>query len=290
MSESMVDLLSQGRDREAQASKIYGLVVGLVTNNKDPDQLGRVKVKFPWLDDTVESWWARLAYPMGGKQRGYWFIPEVDDEVLVGFEHGDVRHPYIVGSLYNGVDKPPSAAACAQGRDFNQDGKNDLRFIRSRSGHLLVFDDKDGSEIITLVDKTGNHKIEVDSKNKKIVLTNTDGDIEVHCPQGKFLVDCKQLDVHSSQDSQMKADTTFTIKSGTDYDCEAGASATFKSSTGMTVQAGTSLDASSGTSFSVSGGTTVDIEAQLSMKVNGLTAQYLGSTQVQIQGAIVQIN
>src|SRR6516162_486840 len=116
MTESIIDILSQGRDREAQASKIYGLVVGIVTNNKDPDGLGRIKVKFPWLDDKLESWWARLAYPMVGKKMGFFYLPEINDEVLVGFEHGDVRFPYILGSLYNGVDKPPAAGAADKGR------------------------------------------------------------------------------------------------------------------------------------------------------------------------------
>ena len=107
--ESIIDILSQGRDREAQASKIYGFVIGIVTNNQDPDGLCRVKVKFPWLSDEVESWWARCAQPMAGADRGTMLIPEIDDEVLIGFEHGDVRFPYVVGALHNGVDKPPKA-------------------------------------------------------------------------------------------------------------------------------------------------------------------------------------
>src|SRR5438067_2533748 len=105
--ESMIDLLTTGRDREAQASKIYGVVVGLVVNNRDPEGLGRVKVMFPWLDDSCESWWARIAFTMAGPGRGFWWIPEVNDEVLVCFEHGDVRFPYIIGGLYNGQDRPP---------------------------------------------------------------------------------------------------------------------------------------------------------------------------------------
>src|SRR2546421_10678153 len=107
MGESISDILHQGRDEAGRASKIYGLVVALVTNNQDPDKLGRVKVKFPWLDDQVESWWARIAYPMAGKERGFWWVPEIDDEGLVGLEHGDVRFPYIAGALHNGQDKPP---------------------------------------------------------------------------------------------------------------------------------------------------------------------------------------
>ena len=78
-----------------------------MTNIKGgPDGLGRIKVKFPWLSDSLESDWARIVYPGAGKERGFMFTPEVDDEVIVCFEHGDFRRPYVLGGLFNGVDKP----------------------------------------------------------------------------------------------------------------------------------------------------------------------------------------
>src|SRR5262249_55069754 len=121
---ALLDLLMtrQGDERD----RIYGVVVGVVTNNQDPDKLGRVKVKFPWLSADHESGWARIACPMAGNGRGFFFLPEVDDEVLIAFEHGRVEFPYVVGSLYNGKDKPPGD---------NGDGKNNLRSLKSRSGH-----------------------------------------------------------------------------------------------------------------------------------------------------------
>ena len=93
----------------APASLPLGLsvVVGRVVNNKDTEGLGRVKVKFEWLSDLNESAWARIAAPTAGKDRGIYFLPEIDDEVLVAFAHGDVRFPYVIGSLWNGVDVPP---------------------------------------------------------------------------------------------------------------------------------------------------------------------------------------
>src|SRR5688500_18532321 len=184
MAEGMLQTISNAKDVTPSQAKFYGVVVGLVTNNKDTEdtrgnKIGRVKVKFPWLSDTVESFWCRLAYPMGGKERGYWWIPEIDDEVLVAFQHGDMRDGYIIGGLYNGKDKPPKCDDVTStfagtgydhggygtsGRDFNEDGKNDLRFIRSRSGHLFIFDDKDNEEKITLCDKTGEHRLEIRSE------------------------------------------------------------------------------------------------------------------------------
>jgi uncharacterized protein involved in type VI secretion and phage assembly len=83
--------------------------VAIVTNNNAEDDYGQVKVKYPWMDDSQESFWARIAGPGGGKQRGLYFLPEVDDEVLVAFEQGDFNHPYIIGGLYNGKDAPPLA-------------------------------------------------------------------------------------------------------------------------------------------------------------------------------------
>lgn len=83
-----------------------GLSIGLVTNNDDPDKQGRVRVKFPNLGDAIESTWARIATPGAGKDRGMMFLPDVGDEVVVAFEHGDTRRPVVLGALYNGKDKP----------------------------------------------------------------------------------------------------------------------------------------------------------------------------------------
>jgi uncharacterized protein involved in type VI secretion and phage assembly len=83
------------------------LVIGIVTNNKDPDGLGRVRVKFPALGSDIEGWWARVATINAGNERGLYMMPEVDDEVVVAFEHGDTRRPIVIGSLYHGKAKVP---------------------------------------------------------------------------------------------------------------------------------------------------------------------------------------
>ena len=119
------------------------MVVGIVTNNQDPDGMGRIKVRLPFSSDTDESNWARIAVPMAGKDRGFYFLPEIDDEVLVAFEHGDPRFPFILGALWNGQDTPPAN---------NDDGKNDVRVIKSRSGHVIRLTDKDGEEKIEIID------------------------------------------------------------------------------------------------------------------------------------------
>lgn len=109
-----------------------GVAIAVVRENKDDSGQGRVKVNYPWHSQPRESYWARVAASMSGKQRGMYFMPEVGDEVLVAFERGDLRFPYVLGSLWNGVDKAP----------FNNgDGKNDVRALYTRKGHKLTFDD-----------------------------------------------------------------------------------------------------------------------------------------------------
>lgn len=139
-----------------------GVSVAIVTNTKDPDGLGRVKLRLPWLADDTETDWARIAVPMAGPQRGLFFPPEVNDEVLVAFEHGSSQRPYVVGALWNGVDKPP---------DANADGKNDIRMIKSRSGHVVRLTDKDGAEKIEIIDKSGKNSITLDTAANAVKIT-----------------------------------------------------------------------------------------------------------------------
>lgn len=143
--------------------KINGVVVGIVKSLKDEQNLGRVQVYFPWLSETNKSYWARIATLMAGAKRGSWFMPEIDDEVLVAFEHGDTQHPYIVGFLWNGVDKPP-----------NQDINTSVRRIKTVSGHVIEFDDRNGNEDITIRTQ-GGHKIEMKDAAPASVTITTNG-------------------------------------------------------------------------------------------------------------------
>ena len=178
---ALFDLVESDREK-MKGDRIEGIVLGIVTNNHDPEKVGRVKIKFPWLTDSDESYWARVATLMAGNDRGTFFLPEVGDEVLVAFDHGDINHPYVLGSLWNGVDTPP---------ETNADGKNNIRKIKSRSGHEIIFDDNDeekkekieirtkaghtivlddsaGAEKIEIKDKTGNNTITIDSVQNSI--------------------------------------------------------------------------------------------------------------------------
>jgi uncharacterized protein involved in type VI secretion and phage assembly len=128
------------------ASRIYGVVVGIVTNNKDPLEMARVKVKLPALSDDYETQWARLVTPMAGNDRGLYYLPEVNDEVLVAFEDGIIERPFVLGAVWNGKDKPPES---------NSDGQNNMRTMKSRSGHIIRLDDTAGPKRYTSSTRPG---------------------------------------------------------------------------------------------------------------------------------------
>ena len=183
-----------------------GIAIGIVSNLEDPEGLGRVLLTYPLLEDQ-ESQWARLAVPMAGPDRGTFFRPEVDDEVLVAFEHGDVRRPYILGSLWSTTDQPPA--------DDGNAKENNWRFIKSRSGHVIKFNDTQGSETIEIIDKNEKHKIIIDSANEKIQIICDSGDIELTASAGKFKVDASEVEIKASGSMKLEASGQNSIKGAT---------------------------------------------------------------------------
>lgn len=156
----------------------YGAFPALVTDNVDPDGQGRVKISLPWSADTAGGsyeTWARLATFMAGNNRGSWFIPDVDDEVLIVFEGGDPRRPYVIGSLWNGSDAPPESMDSA--------GNNFKKVLRSRNGVKLTLDDNDGREQMiletpggqTLTLKDGPGAVEIVDSNGNSIKLETSG-------------------------------------------------------------------------------------------------------------------
>ena len=179
-----------------------GVVVGIVSNNQDPDDRGRVKLRFPWFDDSLESNWAPVASPMAGKDRGFFWLPEIDDEVLVAFDHGDINHPYVVGSLWNGIDKPPKRTnEVISGGNVNQ------RIIKSRSGHVITIDDTSGQESISIVDKTGSNSIKLESPTNKLTVA-VNGDMILDASRGNLSLKGLTVSVEGIQSLTVKAPQT----------------------------------------------------------------------------------
>jgi uncharacterized protein involved in type VI secretion and phage assembly len=199
---NFLELMSEIEGSDGRAARINGVVVGVVTNNQDPEKMGRVKVKFPWLSDADESNWARVAAPMAGNARGFYFLPEVDDEVLVAFEHGDARFPYVVGALWNGTDAPP---------EDNGDGKNNVRVIKSRSGHVIRLTDEDGKEKIEIIDKSEKNSIVIDTSKNTLTIT-TDKDIVFSAAQGSIKLDAQKIEIKSSADTKIESGAGMDVK------------------------------------------------------------------------------
>lgn len=185
-------------------SRYFGVAFAVVTNNKDPDGLGRVKVKLPWMADTAESDWARVVTPMAGAARGFYFLPEVDDEVLVAFEHGNPESPYVLGALWNGKDKPPES---------NSDGKNDRRTIKSRSGHVIRLTDADGAEKIEIIDKSAKNSIVISTKDNTITIT-ADADISIQAGKGKLTLGGNGIEITSKAAVKIEAKQNLDLKAG----------------------------------------------------------------------------
>jgi uncharacterized protein involved in type VI secretion and phage assembly len=193
---SLLDLLQAPQG--AAGSRIPGVVTGVVTNNQDPEKLGRVKVRFPWLADQQESDWARVAAPMAGNGHGAWLLPQVEDEVLVAFDRGDPRFPYVVGALWSKPAPPP---------DPGGGPRADVQVIRSRSGHVVRLDDRKDQEKIEITDKSGKNSIVISTKDNAITLS-CDGDLTLQSREGKLVLKARKgVEVTSTDALALKGKT-----------------------------------------------------------------------------------
>lgn len=273
-------------DAEYRESKIYGVVVGVVTNNKDPDKLARVKVKFPWLAEEDESDWARLATFMAGSDRGMYCVPEVGDEVLVMFEHGDINYPYVMGSVWNGKEKP---------HRNNEDGKNNIREFKSRSGHLFTFDDTKDDEKIIIQDKAGKRKLEISVKGKSILIENTEdkgtislkskGDVSIESEAGKVTIKSKEQMALSSSAN------TLSLESKKDMSAKSSAKLALSSKSNMTAASSAAFEATSKGKMKLASSASADISASASMNVKASASMNLKSSGALVaKGSVIKLN
>ncbi len=198
---SLVDLMTPKGKRGWGNS----VVIGMVTNNDDPDKLGRVRVQYPALGEGTESWWARIASPNAGNARGLLMMPQVGDEVVIGFEHDDVQHPYVLGSLWNGHAKP---------------------------GDDLVL--TDGSFSLQ-----SDQKIQIHSKDAITIKTDKDYTLETTGKVSQKSQD--EMHVEGSQAVTIKAGTTVTIEAETELTLKCGMAKIDLSSTGTVQVSGSQI-------------------------------------------------
>jgi phage protein D/phage baseplate assembly protein gpV len=255
---TLIGLVSQGAAGlpSGVGQLVHGAVPAVVTQVKDdPDSLSRVKVKFPWLDDSFSSDWARVVSPGAGKDRGVAFLPEIDDEVLVCFEQGDFRRPYVLGGLYNGVDLPKDSGSLVDSANNNIG----VRAWTTRAGHSLKFTDTDSGKGVKL--STGGEQVEsleLDAAGHTITISSS-GDITIKSGDaGKI-----------------------SITAGTSMTLEATSSLELKAPT-VTIKGDGKVEVKSDGQLALEG-------SQASLKGQAM-ASINGGALLEIQGGLVKIN
>jgi len=243
---NIVDLLQQ--DSGKSDDKMYGLTLGIVTNTEDPDNLGRVKIQLLLRDTSDnETEWVRVAVPFAGKSMGAYFIPDVDDEVLVGFINGDIHKPFVIAGLWNSKNSPPVD---------NEGGKNLTKMIKTKSGIEVILEDSedgessmvdiktpkglhvtmtDKDEVIKVADKGGKNGVKIDTKGGQIDVTS-DKKVIVKTGGSQIILDGagQKIDIKTTTLSikaakiDINADASMTIKSGGMLNVEAGGPANLK--------------------------------------------------------------
>ena len=183
-----------------------GVALAIVVDNKDDSGTGRIKVRLE--DSPGETLTARVATPMTGAGRGVYFIPEEGDEVLVAYEHGEPRRPYVIGSLWNSQDRAPLT---------NADGLNDVRRIRTRKGHLLTFDDGAKGRVEVALNDGKHLAIDDDGirlddgKGNGVTIQSASGAVTIQAA-GSIKVKASQISLESSGTIDVKAAGTLTLR------------------------------------------------------------------------------
>ena len=186
------------------------LMIGIVTDNKDPDKMGRIQIAFPSLLDGP-TMWTRIVTPLAGEGKGQYFLPEIDDEVLVAINQSDFSSAYVLGSLWGTQRKPPE--------EMYHD-ENNLKVIRTRSGSTITFDDADGEERIEIKDK--NENTILISTGDKLIKIQSKGNIELYA-ESDIILQGKKV--------QIKADDSIEAKAGSSMSLDGGGTAELKAGT-----------------------------------------------------------
>ncbi len=290
----LFDILS-GENPES-TGRFYGVVTAKVTENKDPLQMGRIKVRFPWLREGEEdSNWVRLSSRMAGNNLGTWNLPDIDDEALVAFEHGDFRFPYLVGMLWSKPSRPPKVGDLlhlidADGADpndeRNKNGANRYRAIRSKASNMVVFDDSEGKGRggVSLMDGTGLHRLDIITEQKRIEIRSQDGDINFHAPNGLVQFRAKEIVIEAEEIVGMNAEKAASTQSGTFNKMLANGSLALKADTDLRITAATTgqIEAMGGLFALAKGGLTAEAQAGMT------TLQATGA--VQVKGSSVSMS
>lgn len=193
-------------DKRAPVDSVF---LGRVTDVEDPESLGRVKIKFDWLGEGMETVWARIAFPHAGQDRGWVALPEIDDEVLVAFDRGAPEHPVIIGSLFNGKAKPPPEVTAKP---------PEVRMLSTIGGNQILFSDKKGAEQIIITTKDGANTVLLTMDGPGITVESK-GDINIKGKTITLEAD-KNIEVKAGGDFKVDAKMNMQTKAGMNYQAE----------------------------------------------------------------------
>ena len=199
---------------EESQERVYGVTLARVTDLDDPKFLGRVQVTFPWLTAKIDSAWAKIATAWAGGSRGTYLLPEVGDEVVVAFQHGDLRHPYILGFLWDDTDRPPEFTPRLERRELRSKTGHRVVFddfpalgnltLQSAQGHQVGLDDTTGAMKISVTDSAHNLSIVLDTTKGKITVSASVGNIELSTSAGQIRLRAPNIDITSSGQLSLK--------------------------------------------------------------------------------------
>ena len=205
-----------------------GPLLGKVTDNQDPDNLAKVKVLLSTMGESIQTDWIPVMSMYATNKCGSLFIPEVDDQVLVAFIGDNPNRGVVLGSVWNETNLPPETGENTAS-DLNKDGENNLRFIKSRSGHMIIFDDKSGEEKLQIINADAKTRFEFLTKDKllsiktdKGFVLSAKGGISIKAKECKFVItkglkiEAGDIELKStSKDVKIKASNSIALEGGT---------------------------------------------------------------------------
>lgn len=238
----------------------------IVADNKDPEKLGRVKVLFDWSTD-VESPWLRMVMPHTGDNRGFYFVPEVGDEVMVGFEMGNPDYPFVLGSLYNGKFN--------FGKRAND--KNNLKSIKTKSGNEILFDD--GGKIII---RNNHNSIKLACADDGSITIETEGDLVFNAG--------KNMTIKVGEKFTVEVGDKMAVNVGADFEVVADGKGLLKTTKDLEVESGGNLLATASLKVDLKAGTDAKLSGTKAVIDGTATSELKGGGVTTIKGALVKIN
>lgn len=238
----------------------------VVIDNKDPKKWGRVKVQFDWSQD-LESPWIRMAVPHSGDKRGFYFVPEIGDEVIVDFEGGRPENPFIVGTVFNGKSNFSSS----------YHDKNNIKSIKTRSGNEIIFDDAG-----KLVFKNKNNTIELKCKDDGSIAITTNGDISITA--------AKNLAMSVGENMSVSVGNKLEVNVGGDMAISTDGKGSIEAGKDLELKAASNMNASANKDMVLKGGGNLKASGMMTKIEGSTTAELAGGAMTTVKGGMVKIN